>query len=54
MDALVLDTQAAHSNVALWPHDDLADVLQKLIYLATRTNVVKVWVQGIQVHGALA
>ena len=54
MDALAMDCSATHSNVAVWPEDSAADVLQKLLYNATRANVAKVWVQGQQVHSSAA
>lgn len=46
-DALLIDCQSPDSNVIIWPEfDDHRDVLQKIIYNATRCNVSRVWVQG--------
>lgn len=50
-DAIVVDCQAPDSNVCVWPGSDSpADVLQKIIYNATRSNVAQTWVQGALVH----
>ncbi|MNL48317.1 guanine deaminase [compost metagenome] len=50
-DAIVVDCHAADSNVCIWPNiDSPADVLQKIIYNATRANVAQTWVQGALVH----
>ena len=46
-DAIVIDTKVADSNLVVW--DDLdreEDILQKIIYNASRQNIRKVWVQG--------
>lgn len=46
-DALLLDCRTPDSNVIVWPDfDDSRDVLQKIIYNATRCNVTRTWVQG--------
>jgi len=50
-DAIVVDCHAPDSNVCIWPDSDSpADVLQKIIYNATRANVSQTWVQGALVH----
>ena len=47
MDAIVIDTDVAESNLIVWDEiDDVEDVLQKIIYNADRNNISKVWVQG--------
>ena len=47
MDAMVVDTAVADSNLIVWDEiDDVEDVLQKIIYNANRSNISKVWVQG--------
>ena len=52
MDAIAVNCLAPDSNIWLWPGEDSsADVLQKIIYHATRANVERTWVQGTQVHG---
>ena len=54
MDAIAVNCLAPDSNIWLWPGEDSsADVLQKIIYHATRANVERTWVQGVQVHGRL-
>lgn len=46
-DALVIDAGTAGSDLHIWAGIDTAeDVLQKIIYNASRHNIVKVWVQG--------
>lgn len=50
-DAIVVDCHAADSNVCIWPDTDSpGEVLQKIIYNATRANVAQTWVQGALVH----
>lgn len=50
-DAIVVDCNAPDSNICLWPDSDSpADVLQKIVYNATRANVAQTWVQGALVH----
>ncbi len=47
LDAIVVDTAVAGSNLMLWDEiDDDGSILQKIIYNANRSNIVKVWVQG--------
>jgi guanine deaminase len=51
-DALLVDVNAPGSNI-IW-NDDLdtpPDLLQKIIYNATRANIVGTWVEGRRVHG---
>jgi guanine deaminase len=46
-DAMVIDTTAQNGTIRLW--DDLdrgENVLQKIIYTASKSNVAKVWVGG--------
>ncbi|WP_420643689.1 guanine deaminase [Candidatus Leptofilum sp.] len=51
-DALVLDTRVANSNLVVWNELDKGeDVLQKIIYNASRQNIRKVWVQGKLIGG---
>lgn len=46
-DAIVVDTAIADSNLLVWDEiDSDEDVLQKIIYNANRSNIVRVWVQG--------
>lgn len=50
-DALLIDTQTADSNITLWPDLDRPDdVLQKILYNATRANVARTWIQGQTVY----
>ncbi|MFT5132977.1 MAG: guanine deaminase [Gammaproteobacteria bacterium] len=50
MDAIVVDTALADSNVIVWDElDGVEDVLQKIIYNANRSNISSVWVQGKQI-----
>ncbi len=46
-DAMVIDLNADASNVIWWQDaDSLGDVLQKIVYGATRANISQVWVGG--------
>jgi guanine deaminase len=45
-DAIVVDASVPGSNVSIYPDDTPGDVLQKIIYNASRANVAKVWVAG--------
>ncbi len=46
-DAIVIDANVADSNLLIWDGlDTVEDVLQKIIYNASRRNIKKVWVQG--------
>jgi guanine deaminase len=50
-DALLIDVNAPGSNVRIWDDaDSLDDVLQKLLFNASRANIAQVWVQGRSVH----
>ncbi len=51
-DAMVVDTQATGSNLCITPEDGPADMLQKIIYTAGRSNIRDVWVAGRLVHRA--
>jgi guanine deaminase len=49
-DAIVIDTAARHGTIRLW--DDLdqgENILQKIIYTASRSNIAKVWIGGREV-----
>jgi guanine deaminase len=49
-DAIVVDTTAKHGTIRLW--DDLDgpdDVLQKIVYTASKPNIARVWIGGRQV-----
>jgi guanine deaminase len=49
-DAMVVDTTAKHGTIRLW--DDLdgeGDVLQKIVYTASKPNITRVWIGGRQV-----
>jgi guanine deaminase len=51
-DAMVVDTGATGSNVYIdEAMDDPEDVLQKIVYNASRQNIAAVWVRGRQVRG---
>ena len=51
-DAIVIDTQVADTNLVVWDEmDQVEDILQKIIYNASRQNIRKVWVQGVLVGG---
>lgn len=51
-DAIVVDTKVTGSNLVIWDELDQAeDVLQKIIYNASRQNIRRVWVQGALVGG---
>ncbi|TCV95236.1 guanine deaminase [Biostraticola tofi] len=46
-DALMLDCRATEGNVVIWPElDSSPDILQKIIYNAARSNIIRTWVQG--------
>jgi guanine deaminase len=49
-DAVVIDGRSRESNLSLNAADKPADVLQKIIYLAGRTNIRDVWVANRRVH----
>jgi guanine deaminase len=51
-DAIVIDTRVGDSNLTTWEGmDSHDDVLQKIVYNASRSNVADVWVQGRRVSG---
>ena len=46
-DAMVIDTTAQNGTIRLW--DDLdsgENILQKIIYTASKSNIAKVWIGG--------
>lgn len=50
-DAVVFDVNAEHSNVRIWPDlDGDEDILQKLFYNSSRSNIMQTWVAGRRVH----
>jgi len=49
-DALIIDGRSRESNLRLNADDSPGDVLQKIIYLAGRTNIREVWVANRRVH----
>lgn len=52
-DAILIDTTVADSNLVIWDElDQVEDILQKIIYNASRPNIRKVWVQGSHIGGA--
>jgi guanine deaminase len=50
-DALVIDARAPDSNLRLHQEDTPAEILQKIIYHASRVNIREVWVANRRVHG---
>jgi guanine deaminase len=51
-DAIVVEAAAPGSNLFFSPDDGAEDILQKIIYTASRANIGSVWVAGHLVHGA--
>jgi guanine deaminase len=51
-DALLIDPEVPGSNLRLAADDPPHDLLQKIIYGASRVNVREVWVAGRSVHAA--
>jgi len=49
-DALVIDGRSRESNLRVSADDAPTDILQKIIYLAGRTNIREVWVANRRVH----
>jgi guanine deaminase len=46
-DAIVVDTSASANPIRLWDDLDRGDaVLQKIVFLAARTNIARVWIDG--------
>jgi guanine deaminase len=46
-DAIVIDTKAGGGTVRLWEELDTGEqILQKIIYTASRTNISSLWVGG--------
>jgi guanine deaminase len=53
-DAIVVDTAPVASNVYIDEAlDEPEDVLQKIVYNASKQNISRVWVRGRQVRGEL-
>ncbi len=51
-DAIVVEAASPGSNLFFSPDDGAEDILQKIIYTASRANIGSVWVAGHLVHGA--
>jgi guanine deaminase len=49
-DAIVLEGQAPHSNLRLAESTTPEDLLQKIVYHATRVDISEVWVANRRVH----
>jgi guanine deaminase len=49
-DALVIDGRSGESNLRLSPDAAPEEILQKIVYLAGRTNIRDVWVANRRVH----
>jgi guanine deaminase len=49
-DAIVIDGRAQSSNLRFAAADTAAEILQKIIYHASRTNIREVWVANRRVH----
>jgi guanine deaminase len=49
-DALLIDAQAGDSDLCVGAGDTPEETLQKIIYLAGRTNILQVWVANRRVH----
>lgn len=50
-DAILIDTAAPGSNLQLAPTDTPEQILQKILYAASRANIRDVWVANRHVHG---
>ncbi len=48
-DALIIDTAAPHSNIYIHENDTMEDKVQKIVFLATRVNIHKIWVHGKEI-----
>jgi len=54
-DAVLIDPQAPLGSIRLWPELHQGDeILQKIIYTASRLNIVQTWVGGAETTGAAA
>ncbi|TYC58977.1 guanine deaminase [Rhodobacterales bacterium] len=52
-DAVLIDPEAPLGSLRLWPELDEGDqILQKIVYTASRPNITNVWVGGTQVSAA--
>ena len=50
---MVIDTDAPGSNVTVWDGIDTdEDILQKIVYGATRSSITDVWIAGRRVHAS--
>lgn len=50
-DAIAVDTAANQGSIRLWEDLDVGEkILQKIVYTATRPNIVSVWVGGRQIR----
>lgn len=50
-DAMLIDAAVPDTNLRLYARDNSTDILQKIIWGATRANIKKVWVDGRLVKG---
>jgi guanine deaminase len=49
-DALAIDTTARHGTIRVWDDlDESENILQKIIYTASKPNIAKVWIGGREV-----
>ena len=49
-DAIVIDGRSPSSNLRLATEDSAEEMLQKIIYHASRINIREVWVANRRVH----
>lgn len=48
-DALLIDANAPYSNLSFYDEDTLEDKIQKIVFLAQRPNIQKIWVKGYEI-----
>jgi guanine deaminase len=48
-DAIAVDPAAEKGTIRLWDDDIGEDVLQAILYTASKPNIAKVWVGGVEV-----
>jgi len=49
-DAMLIDTTARHGTIRLWDDlDESENILQKIVYTASKANIAKVWIGGREV-----
>lgn len=48
-DALLIDANAPYSNLIFYPEDTIEDKIQKIVFLANRPNIQKIWVKGNEI-----